>query len=230
MKTLPQGQEKHIQVRRMFDQIAPRYDIMNRLITLGLDRSWRRRCLGAIGLGAEDRLLDVACGTGDFSELADAIGARSIGLDYAAGMLKRAAERQDGAPFVRGDASSLPFSDGSFDAVTCGFALRNFVDIEPVLQEMARVLRSGGRLVLLEVYEPQNRFLKAIHALFFKRLVPFLGGLLSDPEAYSYLPRSVAYLPPGDELIAMVARAGFSDVKREKLFWGAAQMILGRAH
>jgi len=227
MKSLPQGEEKFSAVQQMFDRIAPKYDLMNRLITMGMDQPWRRAGLEKVGVGPGDTLLDVACGTGDLAELAQARGAVVIGLDFAAEMLRGAQARGIPAEFVRGDAGRMPLPDGSVDVVTCGFALRNFVHLGQVLCEMGRVLAPGGRLMILEVHEPKNPLLRWAHGIHFRTFVPLLGRLLSDKEAYAYLPRSVAYLPPDGEFFALFEKAGFVEVERKKLLFGAAQMVTG---
>jgi demethylmenaquinone methyltransferase / 2-methoxy-6-polyprenyl-1,4-benzoquinol methylase len=221
---LPSGAAKSALVREMFERIAPRYDRMNRLVSLGLDQRWRRAALAAIGVGPGDRLLDLACGTGDLSELAAARGARVIGLDQAREMLRGARRRRIAAGFVRGDAERLPLRDACASAVTCGFALRNFSDPHAVLRECARVLRAGGRLALVEVGVPTGAFARAGHRLWFERVVPWVGGLLSDRDAYRYLPRSVVYLPAEAELRAALASAGFERVTRVPFLFGAAQL------
>jgi demethylmenaquinone methyltransferase/2-methoxy-6-polyprenyl-1,4-benzoquinol methylase len=209
----------------MFDRIAPRYDAMNRLLTAGLDQRWRRAALDAVGVGRRDRVLDLACGTGDLAELAAARGARVVGVDFAREMLCGARRRGIPALWIHGDAASLPLSDGSATVVTCGFALRNFASLKEVLGEMARVLESGGRLALLEVDRPSRAVVRAAHSLYFDRLVPRVGGWLSDRAAYTYLPRSTAYLPAAPELAALIADAGFQKLQRRPLLLGSAQII-----
>ncbi len=213
-------------MRSMFDRIAPSYDRMNRLITLGLDRRWRRSLIGALGVNADDTVLDLACGTGDFALLARERGARVVGLDFAGAMLAAARARRPGAiALVRGDALRLPLADGSVSVAVSGFALRNFTAIPPVLAELARVLRPGGRVGLLEVDEPRNPLLRLGHGLYFGRVVPALGALLSDGRAYRYLPASAAYLPEGEGLRAMLEEAGFADVEKRRHLGGAAQSL-----
>ena len=210
----------------MFDRIAPSYDRMNRIITLGFDRRWRRSLIGALGVNADDTALDLACGTGDFALLARERGARVVGVDFAGAMLAAARERCPGAiALVRGDALRLPLADGSVSVAVSGFALRNFTAIPPVLAELARVLRPGGRVGLLEVDEPRAGPLRLGHALYFRRVVPALGALLSDGRAYRYLPASAAYLPEGEGLRAMLAEAGFTRIEKRGHLGGAAQSI-----
>jgi demethylmenaquinone methyltransferase/2-methoxy-6-polyprenyl-1,4-benzoquinol methylase len=227
LKNLPIGKKKRLAVRQMFDRIAPRYDFMNRLITFGLDRHWRRKGLESVNVGTKDILVDIACGTGDIAELASSMGATVIGLDFSPKMLHVAKSRVINAGFIKGDACRLPLKNVSIDVVTCGFALRNFADLGKAIEEMGRVLAPGGRLIFLEVCAPKNPLLKIGHAFYFQKVVPFIGGVLSDKNAYAYLPRSVAYLPPVHEIFALLHRAGFSNVRRKVFFLNAAQLITG---
>ena len=222
---LPVGEEKKRAVREMFDRIAPRYDRLNRLISLRLDQRWRREALRALAMGPGDILLDLACGTGDFLALAGRGGARAIGVDFSEGMLHVAGRRGVPGALLQGDAACLPLAAGSVNALTCGFALRNFVSLKDVILEMARVLAPGGRIALLEVDEPRSRLLRAGHSFYFNRLVPLVGGLLSDRNAYRYLPRSVTYLPPEPELLDMIARSGFTHVAKLRLSGGVVQLL-----
>jgi demethylmenaquinone methyltransferase/2-methoxy-6-polyprenyl-1,4-benzoquinol methylase len=222
---LPGPAEKAAVVRAMFDRIAPHYDRLNAVMTWRLDRRWRRAAIAAATLGPNDLAIDVACGTGDLAALATRAGTRVVGIDFAAAMLAGASSRATGAQLVRADATALPVASASADAVTCGFALRNFVAIPPMLAEAARVLRPGGRLVLLEVATPRHALVRWGHRLYFERVVPRLGAWLADEAAYAYLPQSVAYLPDPPALRAMVVRAGFRDVTRRLLGFGAVQLL-----
>ena len=224
MTPLPTGSAKTALVREMFDRIAPRYDRMNRVLSLGLDQRWRRAALAAIRVGTGDRVVDLACGTGDLAELAAARGARVVAVDGAREMLRGARRRGVPAGFARCDVAELPLRTGCASAVTCGFALRNFSEPELALCEAARVLAPGGRLALLEVGQPDGRLARAGHRVWFERVVPWLGGWLSDRDAYRYLPRSVEYLPPEAELRALLERAGFERVTRAEFLFGAAQL------
>lgn len=206
----------------MFDAIAPRYDMVNRIMTFRMDVGWRRKTLAALDLPHGATVLDLACGTGDFCRGLAESGLDPIGMDLSYGML--AAARTE-APLVQGDALGLPVPDGSVDGVTCGFALRNFRDLPPFFSELARVLRPLGRIALLEVAEPANPVLRWGHGVYFAKVVPKIGGLLSDPAAYRYLPKSVAYLPPPGDMLASLADAGFEQVERRLLFTGSAQLI-----
>ena len=177
----------------MFDTIAPRYDLINRLMTFGLDQAWRRGTVAALALPEGSLVLDLACGTGDLSRLALRSGYRVVGTDLSAGML---GANGAATPLVEADGSRLPFVDGAFDGLVCGYALRNFTDLAATLAESARVLRPGGRLAVLEVDTPTAPLWRAGYDLWFTKAVPALGAALSDKEAYRYLPQSVAYLPP----------------------------------
>jgi len=206
----------------MFDAIAPRYDLVNRLMTFGLDQAWRRSTISALALPAGSLLLDVACGTGDLSRLALHKGYRVIGADLSAGML---AANSTGTPLLQADCSWLPFPGGTFDGLVCGYALRNFTDLAGALAETARVIRPGGRIALLEVDAPRSAFLRSGYDVWFNKVVPRLGGALSDREAYEYLPRSVAYLPPTPVLRRMLADAGYSGVGIRPLAGGLSQLL-----
>ncbi|HEY1824568.1 MAG TPA: ubiquinone/menaquinone biosynthesis methyltransferase [Acidimicrobiales bacterium] len=221
--SLPQGDEKTARVRAMFDSIAPRYEMLNRIMTVGLDARWRRRAVSDLRLAPASVVLDVAAGTGDFARELSRQGHRPVATDLSFNML-RSAHGVD--PRVQSDASHLPFRWESFDGVTCGYALRNFTDLEKTFSEMARVLRPGGRLSLLEVAEPRSGLWRAGFRLWFRRAVPALGALFSDREAYRYLPASTAYLPETPELIAMLNRAGFSAVNQRRIMGGLSQQFL----
>ena len=222
-ESLPEGDAKVVAVRGMFDAIAPRYDLVNRIMTFGLDVRWRRRTVRDLALGRGSVVLDLAAGTGDFCRELEAAGHHVVGVDLSYGML--AAARTD-APLVHADILRLPMPDGSVDAAVCGFALRNLVELPAFFAELARVVRPGGRVALLEVATPANRLLRAGHGAYFGTVVPRIGGLLSDPAAYRYLPRSVAYLPPTAELVASIEAAGFTGVRRTLLTGGASQLLL----
>ncbi len=222
---LPTGAAKAAAVREMFDRIAPRYDALNRLFSLGLDQRWRRRALDLIEVGPSDRIIDLACGTGDLVELAETRGAQVVGVDFARQMLHGAQRRQTKARFVQCDGARLPFRTASATVVTCGFALRNFVSLPHVFVELARVLEPGGRVALIDVDRPRSSMLRIGHSLYFDRVVPWVGGVLSDRSAYRYLPRSTAYLPPAPELLRSIEAAGFSRSERSTLMGGAAQII-----
>ena len=221
---LPQGEEKARAVRRLFDTISPRYDLVNRVMTFGMDVGWRRRTVRELRLPGRSRVLDLACGTGDLCRELSSAGYRPVGVDFSHGMLTAA--RTD-APLVEADILRLPVRDGEADGVTCGFALRNVVSLEAFFRETARVVRAGGRVALLDVSEPDNAMLRVGNAVYFRRIVPVIGGLLSDAGAYRYLPRSTAYLPPPDEMLRMLRQAGFPDAVRHQLTGGLTQLLVG---
>jgi demethylmenaquinone methyltransferase / 2-methoxy-6-polyprenyl-1,4-benzoquinol methylase len=221
---LPQGRDKARAVRDLFDTISPRYDLVNRVMTFGMDAGWRRRTVRELALPGGSLVFDLACGTGDLCRELRAAGHRPVGFDFSHGMLRAA--RTD-APLVEADVLRLPARDGAADGATCGFALRNVVSLEALFGELARVVRPGGRISLLETAEPDGRLMRLGHRLYFRRVVPLIGGLLSDGEAYAYLPRSTAYLPPPDELLATLRAAGFADATRVPLAGGITQLLVG---
>jgi len=220
----------------MFERIAPRYDLMNRLLTGGMDRRWRSQALRALHLQPGERLLDIACGTGDLALQAARAGVHSIGVDFAAPMLHLAKSRASQQPaaravaapgalhWVQGDAEQLPLRNAAFDAVCCGFALRNFANLPAALAEMARVLRPGGRIALLDVDRPRSSIIGAAHSLYFDRIVPIIGGWLSDRRAYRYLPQSTAYLPPAPQLHELLTARGFAAVQLRRFLFGTVQL------
>jgi demethylmenaquinone methyltransferase/2-methoxy-6-polyprenyl-1,4-benzoquinol methylase len=223
--SLPEGDEKRRSVEAMFDRVAPNYDHMNRVISLGLDRGWRRHSLDELGLPAGSLVLDLACGTGDLARELIASGSRAVGVDFSAGML--AAAHTD-ASLIRGDASRLPLRDASFDGVVCGFALRNFVELTGVFSEVARVLRTGGRFAALDATVPTNPLLRIGNAIWFRGAVPMLGRLLArDGDAYSYLPKSTAYLPAPEVLADALGEAGFVDARHHTLTGGSVLVLSG---
>jgi demethylmenaquinone methyltransferase/2-methoxy-6-polyprenyl-1,4-benzoquinol methylase len=221
---LPEGEEKARAVRRIFDTISPRYDLVNRVMTFGMDVRWRRRTVRELALPTGSMVFDLACGTGDLCRELAAAGHHPIGFDFSHGMLRAA---RTNAPLVEADILRLPARDASADGTTCGFALRNVVSLVGLFAELARVVRRGGRIALLETSEPEKRLLRFGHRVYFRKVVPAIGGLLSNREAYSYLPRSTAYLPPQDELLSMLRAAGFPDARLLALGGGVTQVLTG---
>ena len=194
------------QVRGMFDRIAPVYDAMNRVMTAGLDRSWRRLTVQAV-VQPGDRVLDACCGTGDLALAAEREGGIVTGLDFSPGMLERARRKSDTVEWIEGDLLALPFADDSFDAATVGFGVRNVADLDAALGELRRVLRPGGRLAILEITQPRG-VLRPFFSLWFDRVVPLLGKVLPGGKAYTYLPASVRRFPGAEELVRRAGGAG----------------------
>jgi demethylmenaquinone methyltransferase/2-methoxy-6-polyprenyl-1,4-benzoquinol methylase len=212
-------------VRGMFDRIAPVYDVMNRVMTAGLDRRWRKLAV-AEAVWPGDRVLDACCGTGDLAVEAERRGGRVVGLDFSERMLERARRKSGAIEWVQGDALALPFADREFDAATVGFGVRNLVDLEGGLRELARVLGPGGKLAVLEITRPRG-LLRPFFRLWFDVLVPLAGRVLPGGEAYTYLPASVRRFPEPDDLSTLLERAGFEDVRYRLLGGGIVALHVG---
>ena len=221
---LPQGAAKATAVREMFDSIAPRYDLVNRIMTFGLDVRWRRRTVRSLSIPKGKCVLDLASGTGDLCVELFKNGLRPISVDVSLGMLRA---DHSGSPRVQADILRLPFPDQSVDGITCGFALRNLIDLPKFFNEIARVTRTGGRIALLDVGVPRNRIIRYGNSFYFGKVIPRIGGLLSNRAADDSLPRSVAYLPSSEALCSMISAAGFSDVEHHQLSGGLTQLLLG---
>lgn len=221
---LPQGDDKRRAVRGLFDTISPRYDLVNRVMTFGMDVGWRRRAVDELRLPGRSLIVDLACGTGDFCRELARRGYRPVGFDFSHGMLVNA--RTD-APLVEADILRLPLVDASVDGVTCGFALRNVVSLQALFDELGRVVRPGGRIALLDASRPDNAVVRAGHSVYFNRAVPMIGGLISDRDAYAYLPKSMAYLPAPEEMVRTLVGAGFPDAERAQLSGGLTQLFTG---
>jgi demethylmenaquinone methyltransferase / 2-methoxy-6-polyprenyl-1,4-benzoquinol methylase len=209
--TLEEGQ-----VRAMFDRIARVYDLMNSVMTAGLHHRWRERAADLAAVGPGGRALDVACGTGDLAiELARRVGPTGtvVGSDFSEAMLERARQKSSAVTWEWANALELPYPDDGFDAATVGFGARNFSDLDRGLAEMARVVRPGGRVVILEITTPQRPPLSTFFSIWFDRIVPALGKLAGDPDAYAYLPSSVKRFPAPDALAGRMAATGLTDVR-----------------
>ena len=213
-------------VEAMFDRISPVYDPMNRLMTAGLDGRWRRLTVRAV-VRPGDTVLDACCGTGDLAVEAERAGARVTGLDFSERMLERARGKSSAVEWVRGDVLTLPFPDGSFDAVTVGFGIRNVEDLQAGLGELARVLRPGGRLGCLEITRPRGA-LRPFFALWFDGLVPLAGKVLPGGSAYTYLPASVRRFPGPEDLGGAMRRAGFDEIGWRLLGGGIVALHVAR--
>ena len=215
-------------VRAMFDRIAPVYDLMNRVMTVGLDGRWRRATAEAV-VRDGDRVLDACCGTGDLAVAAARAGGRRItGLDFSERMLERARRKAPELKWVQGDLLALPFDDGTFDAATVGFGVRNVADLALALRELRRVLRPGGRLAILEITRPRGP-LRPFYSLWFDRVVPLLGKALPGGSAYTYLPASVKRFPTAEELAALLGDAGFASVRFRLLAGSIVALHTGEA-
>lgn len=230
----PHAQEdKAARVRKMFDRIAPTYELVNRVASVGRDRFWREEMVRLAAVRPGDVLLDVACGTGDVARTFAGVAvrpARIVGLDFSLPMLALAAGRPvERGSFVRGDALHLPLVDESVSLVTCAFGIRNFQDLGAGLEEMYRVLRPGGRAVILEFTIPESRLLRRLYLLYFQRLLPLLAGIISRDRsgAYRYLPRSVVSFAGRDDICARLAAAGFTSVTAYPLSWGIVAVYAG---
>jgi demethylmenaquinone methyltransferase/2-methoxy-6-polyprenyl-1,4-benzoquinol methylase len=221
---LPEGEDKRRAVRGLFDTIAGRYDLVNRVMTFGMDVGWRRRAVGELRLPGGTLVVDLACGTGDLCTELRRSGYRAIGVDFSHGMLTNTTTQ---APLVEADILRLPLADASVDGATCGFALRNVTDLGDLFRETARVLRPGGRAAFLDASVPDNQLMRAGHGVYFRHVVPLIGATLSNREAYRYLPRSMAYLPPPGEMVAMLGASGFAEVVRTQLSGGLTQLLVG---
>src|SRR3954454_1182497 len=206
--TLPETQ-----VRAMFDRIARVYDLMNSVMTVGMHQRWRERAADLAQADTGKRALDVATGTGDLAIALRGRGAEVVGMDFSAGMLELGRRKAPDVRFETGNALELAYADGEFDAVTVGFGARNFADLDRGLGEMARVTKPGGRVVVLEITTPQRPPLSWFFRVWFDRLVPALGRVAGDPDAYSYLPSSVRRFPGPSGLAAKLVEAGLTDVR-----------------
>lgn len=229
-----QGRLPAGEVRAMFDRIAPRYDLMNRLMAMGLDGRWRRMAAAAADVSLGSRALDVCTGTGDLAlELARRVGpdGEVVGVDFSLPMVERAREKAEArdakARFEIADALDLPFDDDAFDGATVAFGARNLSDLDAGIAEMARVVRPGGRVVVLEITTPRR--LRRLHALWFEKLVPRIGGLIGrDRAAYRYLPASVKRFPTPPDLAERMGAAGIDDVQWRTFMGGIVALHHGR--
>lgn len=237
-KVTPYGtkQSKGEQVEEMFDNIAPAYDFMNRAMTLGIDRNWRRKVVKAVAAAAPSAILDVATGTGDLAiQLAKANQqAKVTGIDLSEGMLEVGRRKVAEAGLTQqialrqADCLALPFADGSFDIVTVAFGVRNFEHLDKGYAEMARVLRPGGKLMVLELSTPTSPIVKPFYKLYTRGVIPMVGRLISkDSRAYSYLPESIAAMPQGERMLQLMTEAGLSGCSLRSLTFGVSTIYTG---
>ena len=220
---LPVGEAKVAAVRDMFDAIAPRYDMVNRIMTFRLDVRWRKLAIRSLQLPLGSTVLYLASGTGDMCIDLRNAGLTPLSIDLSFGML---AADHSNAPRAQADILRLPFPDSSVDGVTCGFALRNLLDLPTFFSEIARVTRKGGRIALLDVGVPTNPIIRFGNGIYFGKIVPRIGGMLSNRAAYNYLPKSVAYLPSPNVLIEQLRAAGFAYATHQQLSGGLTQLML----
>ncbi len=228
--------DKGRRIREMFDGIAPRYDLLNRLLSMGIDRRWRTFAVGRLQVPENGRVLDIATGTGDVAlEIArqTAPSVRIVGEDFTQGMLVRGREKIDQSPhrdrilLVNAPCEAIPHPGGVFDGITIAFGIRNVVDRPAGLREMCRVLKPGGRAVILEFSNPRSPLFKKLYYFYFRRLLPLIGGLLSSRSAYQYLPDSVLEFPGQEEFKAMMAAAGFVNLRHFDRTGGIATVFVG---
>jgi demethylmenaquinone methyltransferase/2-methoxy-6-polyprenyl-1,4-benzoquinol methylase len=230
-------ERKARQVEEMFDSIAPAYDFMNRAMTLGIDRWWRRVAVKMVKRSNPRRILDVATGTGDFAiGLYDKIHPQQVvGIDLSQGMLdvaRRKVEKrglQDAITLQQGDCLAMPFKDGEFDAVTVAFGVRNFEHLLQGYQQMHRVLAPGGMLCVVELSTPRNRVMRWFYDLYTLHIIPWFGALKShDKSAYRYLPQSIAAVPQGEDMLAIMREAGFKECKVKRMTFGTCSIYTGK--
>ncbi|MBP6642170.1 MAG: bifunctional demethylmenaquinone methyltransferase/2-methoxy-6-polyprenyl-1,4-benzoquinol methylase UbiE [Flavobacteriales bacterium] len=237
MTVTPYSEEgsKREQVERMFDAISPKYDLLNRLFSLGIDQGWRRKVVRLVGAEPVQHLLDVATGTADLAIMAAPKAERVTGIDISEGMLsygrikvtKRQLEKK--VTLQQADSTALPFADGTFDAVTVAFGVRNFEDLQRGLLEMFRVLKPNGRLFVLEFSKPQHTPMRQLFRFYFHRIMPLIGRTVSkDSEAYTYLPKSVDAFPEGDAFVRMLKEAGAMEATAQSLTGGIATLYAAR--
>lgn len=224
---------KKAQVEQMFDNISDKYDFLNHFLSLGIDKGWRNKIIRLMKQDAPKRILDVATGTGDLLLLQGKKlrPKRLVGFDLSQGMLDVARKKLDNhgidAELVRGDAENMPFDDNNFDAITVAFGVRNFENLEKGLAEMARILAPGGKLYILEFSQPQGFPFKQIYGFYSRRILPFLGKLISgDASAYTYLPESIAVFPYGDEMMHILEKSGFKPLKYIPVTFGVATLYI----
>jgi len=223
-------------VQEMFNGIAPKYDLLNHLLSLGIDKWWRRRAMRVVGHGRAKFVLDVACGTGDFAMEALKHGVERVtGVDISENMLEVAREKLQTRhmagrlEFLYGDCERLPFPERMFDAVTVAFGVRNFEHLERGLAEMYRVLKPGGQVVILEFSRPARFPMKQLYRFYFKQILPWVGGVLSgDRQAYAYLPASVFAFPEGETFLKILSSVGFEQVSQQRFTCGIATLYVGK--
>lgn len=215
-------------IQNMFDEISTGYDTFNRVTSFKQDSRWRKRCIKALGVAKGDKVLDLACGTGDMILTIQKIQPESwvVGADFSMEMLKLASKKVS-SPLVAADATQLPFADKNFDKITIAFGFRNFVDKEKSLTEMRRVLKDGGKICILELSRPKSKLFTKIYWFYFSVVMVHIGNLIAkQKKAFRYLPESVDRMPRGDEYVNMVENAGFKDVQLKPYFFGVCNAVI----
>lgn len=235
VKPYTEGGSKRQQVEHMFDAISPKYDLLNRVFSMGVDQGWRRKVIRLVASEPVETLLDVATGTADLAILAAKKVKHVTGVDISEGMLAhgrtkvKARKLEDRITLQRADSADLPFPDASFDAITVAFGVRNFEDLERGITDMARVLKPNGRLFVLEFSKPRNNLLGGLFRFYFHRVMPFVGKLVSkDNAAYTYLPKSVDAFPDGEAFVRILEKCGLRKAKAEPLTGGIATLYIAR--
>lgn len=222
-------------VKGIFNDIAPKYDLLNHLLSVNIDKGWRRKAMREIGENGEGKLLDVACGTGDFAIAASRAGVKKvIGIDISANMVEIGCKKvrelglETRIELQSGDSEHINFPDSTFDTVTVAFGVRNFEHLELGLKEMCRVLRSGGKVIILEFSMPERFPMKQLYKFYFRHILPTVGGWISgNKDAYVYLPESVMKFPQGNAFLKIMAECGFTQVQQRKLTFGIASLYIG---
>ncbi len=230
----PDGSKRE-QVEQMFDNISPKYDLLNRVFSLGIDQAWRRKVIRLVGQEPVEHLLDVATGTADLAILATRKAARVTGVDISEGMLEHGRVKvkdrnlQDRVVLQKADSVDMPFAENTFDAVTVAFGVRNFEQLEKGITEMRRVLKPNGRMFILEFSKPQRTPFRQLFRFYFHRVMPFVGRLVSkDNAAYTYLPKSVDAFPEGKDFVHLLQRTGMKEAKAQALTGGIATLYIAR--
>ncbi|MBX7094495.1 MAG: bifunctional demethylmenaquinone methyltransferase/2-methoxy-6-polyprenyl-1,4-benzoquinol methylase UbiE [Flavobacteriales bacterium] len=236
VKPYNQSQGKKEQVAQMFNNISGKYDFLNHFLSMGIDHLWRRRAIGMLRKEQPKEMLDIATGTGDFAIAALKLNPKKVtGIDISVGMLEKGREKMkkkgydDRIEMLEGDSENLPFADASFDAITVGFGVRNFENLEKGLGEMLRVLRPGKTAIILEFSKPRRFPVKQSFNFYSRRVIPFIGRTISkDKAAYTYLPESVAAFPEGQDFLDILSKVGYTDVKSRTVSGGIATIYSGR--
>ena len=219
--------EKSKKVQTMFNNIASKYDFLNKVLSLKLDSSWRNKAIKMVGIEANDKVLDLACGTGDMmiAIKKNHPDSKVFGADFSVNMLTINKKKIPDSVLSAADAHFLPYKNNSFNKVTISFGFRNVADKSQGLKELYRVLDNNGRICILELTQPENRFINAIYKLYFKKLLPYIGGMFSSKKAYTYLPDSVYLFPRRKEFQGMIEEAGFKNIKFKSMLFGAVTAV-----